>query len=154
MIIRKILYILIFISLTSCGYQPIYLKKDNSDFLINKIEVAGNKEINRKIISLLGLKENKDQKNSYNVTITSNKSIETIAKDKSGNPTVYKMILNVQFNIKNPNNQNDIIRSKDFDVDFVYNNKKNKFDLSQYQKNIEDNLINKITEEIIIFINI
>ena len=64
------------------------------------------------------------------------------------------MILNVQFNIKNPNNQNDIIRSKDFDVDFVYNNKKINLICHNIKKNIEDNLINKITEEIIIFINI
>ena len=36
---------------------------------------------------------------------------------------------------------------------FTYNNNSNKFELAQYQKNIEKNLTNKIAEEIIVFLN-
>ena len=39
-------------------------------------------------------------------------------------------------------------RSKQFNRSFTYNDRDNKFDLLQYQKNVENNLINKITEEI------
>ena len=44
------------------------------------------------------------------------------------------------------------MKDKNFISDFTYNNKENKFDLSQYQKEIEENLINKIIEKIYIFL--
>ena len=50
--------------------------------------------------------------------------------------------------------ENKIIKSKDFSSSFTYNNIENKFDLTQYQKSIELNLINKISEEIFIFLKL
>ena len=47
---------------------------------------------------------------------------------------------------------NEIKREKNFVSSFTYNNIENKFDLSQYQKNIEANLIQKLKEEIVIFL--
>ena len=41
-----------------------------------------------------------------------------------------------------------------FNENFSYNNIENKFDLSVYQKDVEDNLIKKMTDDIIIFINL
>tara|TARA_B100000795_G_C22739362_1_gene414646 strand:+ start:95 stop:280 length:186 start_codon:yes stop_codon:yes gene_type:complete len=47
-----------------------------------------------------------------------------------------------------------IVKKKQFSEDFTYNNNQNKFELSQYQKNIEMNLINEITEKIFIFLKL
>ena len=46
------------------------------------------------------------------------------------------------------------MRQKSFSKDFSYNNLDNKFDLANYQDDVENNLVNKIIEELIIFINI
>ncbi len=153
MIIKKLTFILIFFLLANCGYEAIYLKKNISNISINKIILEGNKQINRKIITRTNLSKNNNETYAYDLTLISNKTIESAAKDNSGNTSVYKTTITVKFYLKDPNNQNQIFKEKDFTSSFSYNNMKNKFDLSQYQKNIENNLINKIAEEIIIFLS-
>ena len=149
MIIKKILFILIFFSLTSCGYEPIYSKKNIKDISIKKIELTGDKKVNRNIISLTNLKEN-DRETGYNLIINSIKKIEIFSKNKEGNASVYRTTIEVNFSLKD---EDKIIKNKIFSSSFSYNNMANKFDLSQYQKNIETNLIDQIAEEIRIFLN-
>ena len=46
--------------------------------------------------------------------------------------------------------KNNISKSKiNFKETFEYNNQSNKFDLKQYENNIQNNLLNKITDDII-----
>ena len=45
-----------------------------------------------------------------------------------------------------------IIISQDFVEIFSYNNNTNKFDLSRYERNIEDNMVNELIEKIIIYL--
>ena len=47
---------------------------------------------------------------------------------------------------------NKIKNKKNFKESYVYNNSSNKFDLNQYEKNIENNLIEKIVTKIIIYL--
>ena len=151
--IKKFIFLIILINLVSCGYEPIYTKKGGLNISINKIETKGNKNINRRIISLAKIKENNNESYAYNLNLNSQKNITVVAKDKSGNASVYKTTINVELSLKNPKNQNAIVKTKNFNSSFSYNNIKNKFDLQEYQKNIEQNLINRIVEEITIFLN-
>ena len=57
----------------------------------------------------------------------------------------------LQLNVKILNNQK-VIKERNFLKEFSYNNKENKFDLNEYQNRIENNLIDKLIEELIIFI--
>jgi outer membrane lipopolysaccharide assembly protein LptE/RlpB len=154
MIIKKFIIISILLLLTSCGYETIYSKKNNSTVSINRIDLEGDKKISRKIISLTNIKENNSNDYAYNLTLISNKTIEAVSKNKSGNTSIYKTTINIEFYLKDPNDQNKIIKQKNFNSSFSYNNMDNKFDLSKYQKNIEENLINQIAEEITIFLNV
>ena len=56
-------------------------------------------------------------------------------------------------NLTIKNNKN-IIRYKSFSEEFAYNNKDNKFELVEYQENIKEDLINKIIEDTILFLNL
>ena len=47
-----------------------------------------------------------------------------------------------------------VTKSRSFLNEFTYGNKSNKFELNQYQNEIRNNLINKLTEEIILFMNL
>lgn len=147
---KKIFIFVLFVTLTSCGFEPIYSKK-NSDIVINKLELNGDKKINRKIISSLNIKEREKSELGYKLTLDSNKLIEIVSKDENGNASIYKTTLDVDISLSK---EDEIVRKKKFNLSFSYNNMKNKFDLSEYQKNIESNLISKITEEIFIFLNL
>jgi len=83
------------------------------------------------------------------LVIKSNKSLETVAKNAAGDAAIYKTTITVIVSIMDGNK---IVKDKNLISDFTYNNKENKFDLSQYQKEIEENLINKIIEKINIFL--
>ena len=147
---KKIIFVFL-LFITSCGYQPLYSGKNTSDFLFNKILLEGNKNINRKIISTLSFKEVPDNFDYDELIIISNKKIVETSKNSKGQVNSYRTEINVEFKIVN---NNEIMRQKSFSKDFSYNNLDNKFDLTSYQDEVENNLVNKIIEELIIFINL
>ena len=115
------------------------------------MELSGDKNINRKIISFLNLKENLEKQTGYSLKLNSNKILEIVSKEKTGNTSIYRTTINV--NVSLDDEDGKPIKQKEFSSNFTYNNMKNKFNLSEYQKNIDVNLLNKITEEIFIFLN-
>ena len=153
MIIKKLVFILTLLAVTNCGYEPIYSKKETLNISINKIELIGDKKINRSIVSFANLRETKNVNYSYNLNLNSSKKIEVVSKDSAGNVTSFKITIIVKFSLKDPSDQGAVIKSKNFRSSFIYNNKKNKFDLLQYEKIVEKNLVEKIAEEITIYIN-
>jgi len=148
--IKKIFIALIIITLTSCDYEPIYSKKNSTNILIDKIELNGNKKIDRTVLSALNLENNKIE-SGYTLIITSEKKLEIVSKDKTGNASAFKTTINVKILL---NKDDEIFKEKSFGESFTYNNMKNKFELSEYQKNIEINLVNKIAKEIFVFLNL
>ena len=148
--IKKIFFILLFF-ISSCGYQPIYINKSSKIYEFNKIIFDGDNYINKKIISILSIKENNEIDNKNIIDITSSFNTEEVSKNSKGQIEIYKSIINVDLQIKDIDNQ--VIQERNFAKDFTYNNKQNKFDLAQYQKSNKDDLINKIISDIIIFLN-
>jgi hypothetical protein len=134
--------------LTSCSYEAIYSKKNLNEIIIQDFQLNGDKKINRKIVSYLNLKENKDSQ--YVLILDSNKLIEIVSKNKAGKPSIYKTTVNVNINLMK---ENKVFKQKNFTESFTYSNMRNKFDLSQNQKSIELNLIDKIIEDLFIFLN-
>ena len=78
--------------------------------------------------------------------INSNKEINIISKDSKGDPSNFVMNIISEITILN---DEKIVKNKVFSESFNYKNSSNKFDLKQYEKNIEENLTNKIIENII-----
>ena len=151
---KNISYLLVFFIFLGCGYQPIFSKRDFNNILIKNYTFVGDKSINRKLTSFLNLNKNKDQKTSpYELILDSKKLIKTVAKDSLGNASIYKTNISVNFILKDLANNGKIIKSKTFSRSFSFSNMTNKFDLSQYQENVETNLVESLAEEIIIFIN-
>ena len=153
MILKKLVFVLTLLALTNCGYEPIYSKKETLNISINKIGLIGNKNINRSIVSLANLRETKNTNYSYDLSLNSSKKIEVVSKDSTGNATSFKITIIVNLSLKDPNDQGAVVKSKNFRANFIYNNKKNKFDLLQYEKIVERNLIIKIADEIAIYLN-
>ena len=148
--IRKIFYFLLIVALSGCGYESIYFNNNKLNLPIKEFELTGDKNVNRKIISILNLKKDNSKNTNYVLRLDSQKLLETAAKDKAGNATIFKTSLKIKIQLTK---NGKLINEKTFDDSFTYSNSEDKFNLSQYQRNIENNLINKIYEEITSFLN-
>ena len=144
----KSLILIIFLSLTltNCGFKPIYSSK-NSNFeiieILNKNENKNSFEIEKMIMAL----SNQKAPNKVKLEIDYKKSIETILKDRKGDPSKKK--LSITINLKAKNNKDNILVNKNFYEEFSYAVQSDKFNMSQYEDNIINNLNNKISNDII-----
>ena len=65
--------------------------------------------------------------------------------------TTLKTIVKIKLTILN---ENKIIKERMFSEGFSYNNKNNKFDLAKYQDEVKNNLVDKIIEQIDIYLSL
>ena len=146
---KKNLLILFFIFIIGCGYSPIFLSKDIK-FGIDEITFINKNEINYEIKSQLTRYQNNDSKSKiYDLRINTN-SIKSISlKDSKGDPKIFLIKIFVEITVMQSGKSKD---KKTFNKSFNYNNDTNKFNLSRYEKNIEKNMINKIIEEIDLYL--
>lgn len=147
----KNLLILFLFLITSCGYQPLYSKKNSDNFSFKNINSQGEKKINRYIISAMSFKKDSGNYFYNKLDLNSKKSILKTAKDAKGKPISFKMILEINLKIEDKQSKS---KEQIFSKEFSYENIDNKFDLSEYEIDIEKNLIDQIIEEIIIYLNI
>ena len=147
---KKILLIFVFL-LTNCNYQPIYINKSLNNVEFSKISINGDTDINRKIINSLSFKENEFDDTLNNLLIESSYNIQETSKNSKGQVESFRSQIIVNLII---NNKKKTILNKNFLQDFSYANKENKYELVQYQNEVKNNLINKIIEDIILFINL
>ena len=148
---KKLIFVVIALFiLNNCGYTPIYSSKNNNFYI--DISQKDRSKLNSKIENNIKKFSNQNSENTIQIEISSNKKINTISKDKKGDPSRFNMTISLTINILNKNNY-EINKTKSFTEKFDYNNNSNKFSLKQYEKDIEDNLINKIIERSIIYLS-
>ena len=149
--IKKIIIILSFFLLIGCGYEPIYSKKKlekNYNFSITNIEFEESSEINQILLSNLKMFMNiKNKLKLLNLKIKSSTNKTIISKNLKGNAERYLIEVRVNLIIF----ENEVFKKEFFFKEsFNYNSQTNKFNLNQYEKNIKENLISKISNNIIL----
>ena len=150
--IKKILLILTsLIFINSCGYQPIYVNKDIKNIEFFEIYLKGDKNVNRKIINSLSIKKNEFDSRLGELFIESVYTIDEISKNSKGQVISYRSKIEVSLMIKEGDK---VIKDVNFIEEFTYNNRDNKFDLTEYQKDIKNNIVIKILERIIVSLNV
>ena len=146
---KKIILYFCFLAIYGCaGYEPLFSTKELSYYVID-IENVSKNNLTEKISKRLKNYTSKGNgnKKGYKLEISSNMSNIISSKDGKGNVSSYKMIVNV----KVFNQDSDLLISTlNFNKDFVYNNQENKSNLDKYKKDIQENIINKISQDIII----
>jgi|TARA_B110000444_G_scaffold256672_1_gene293514 hypothetical protein len=147
----KKLFIVLILFFVGCGYEPIYLKSDQTFLEFNKITLIGDERINKRIIGIAGLKENNLSNTQDELTLQTDFIVKETSKNSKGQIETYRSIITIQLTIKN---EEKIIKSKSFLNEFSYNNKTNKFELTQFQNEIKNNLINKSSDEILLFLKL
>ncbi|MDA9697921.1 hypothetical protein N9U81_00780 [Candidatus Pelagibacter sp.] len=145
---KNIILLIILISLSSCsGYKPILTSKD-INFNILDIKVNENDRISNNIKKKLKIYSDQEQKeNTISLEINSVKQVYAIAKDSKGDDSVYEMRIITNIEIINLDTDNNKVK---FEEKFSFNNQSNKFELEQYKKDIQNDLIDKIVEKLIL----
>ena len=148
---KKIIFIVIALfMLNNCGYTPINSSKNNNFYI--EISQKDRNKLNSKIENNIKKYSNQNSENTIKLEISSNKKINVTSKDSKGDPSKFQMTITLNINILSKNNYK-INKTKSFFSNFNYNNNSNKFSLKQYEKEIEDTLINNIVEESIIYLS-
>ena len=149
---KNLKYIFIFFFLLSCGYTPIYQTDQNSKIRLDMINYSGDKKLGRSITKGIERLKNNKSDNIYDLNLIGSKKEDVASKDKKGNISTYKMVIEVDFNLESK--ENNKIFSKKFIKETTYNSMNNKFELSQYKLNLEKNMISQILQDINIYLNI
>ena len=140
-----LLFLFINFSLAGCGYNPIYVKNENSNFSISNIEFRGDREINNYIKSKLIKYKNNNNPNNYK--LENNSSFEKIAisKDKTGKITKNSLIVSLIVIVFYDGKEETISLTESFKFDKNNDN----FEQLKYENEIKNNLSDILISELI-----
>ena len=138
---------LVFIILCACSYEPI-LQNKKYDFQFVNIYFEGDSKINNIIKNDLMGRGNGLIK--YDIKFKTEKLKEILSSNEKGDPTVYKIQINISYILFEKNKN---ILENEISKQIIYNNINDKFELSQYEENVIDNLANNISSEILMSVN-
>ena len=142
-------HIFIYFFIVSCGYQPIFSGK-KVNFGIENLNYDKNNKIDSAINDNLKNYKNLENKDKIlDLEISSKINKITTSLDDRGDPKSFRLELEIKTIFKK---DNKLLDKKSFSKSHDYNNSTNKFDLKKYENSVKENLIGKITEEIIVYI--
>lgn len=145
---RKIYFLVLVLFFTNCsGYKPTFSSKD-LNFYIDKIMISENDKISYKIKKKLKpYTSKKINREIISLNINSSKKVKIIAKDNKGDASMFELVISSKIELLS----NELVQKKyKFDEKFTFKNQTNKFELEQYKRSLEDELIDKIFEKLIL----
>ena len=151
-ILKKIIIILLStLYLTSCGFTPIYSKK-NLDFQINNIQFEGDREIKAILLSNLSAYKTKEKdKYNYDLNIKSEKKVEIASKNIKGEATVYKIYINSIVEIFL---DDKLLLTKHYNNSSIYSSEKKIIKMKEVESRNLSNLSSKLASEIILTLSL
>ena len=138
--------IILSFTLNNCGFKPIYNSKDSNFGIIEILNKNENKNsflIEQTLMSL----SNQDAARKVKIEINFEQSVTTILKDSKGDPAKKKLSIRVNLIVKSKDS--DVLTNKTFSEEFSYDVQSDKFKMSQYEESITNNLISKISNDIV-----
>ena len=153
---KKIFTFLLFLFLSSCGYEAVYSLKNrvNYAFSISELNLIGDRQVNLKIKQMLKSYSNPNiVKGRIFLLKISSKSEKIItAKNAAGDATKFKneITVDVEVFIDEEFKSGFVITE-----DFIYNNNSNTTELRTYENQIKGNLaeaaVDKITLKLALY---
>ena len=144
---KRVLSFFILITLCSCsGYSPIFSSKQ-TNFYIDKIIITEDDKLIRKIVKNLKPYTINNGKRKIELELNLKLNETVILRDEKGD--VASQEIKITLDAKSILQEKKVERFK-FEEKFTFNNQSNKFELNQYKKNIQSNMIEKIYEDLIL----
>ena len=142
---KKIILLIFFTLFVSCGFKPMFSNTE-TNFSINKIEF--NNKLGKVINNNLKPYISREGKQfDYDIIISARENKIISLKDKKGDAVSFRLSLEIDLLVSE---NNEIKIEKNYTKKFDYNNTSKKFDLSKYEGEIKNSMLNKISEEIIL----
>ena len=138
---KNLILLILFLFFSSCGYTPIFSKKD-VNFSIENIEFFGDRFVKKRINHTLSVYKNKsDKEKKISLVITSLKNITIASKNSKGEIQTNRISIDVNVKIILPKNS---IVEKNFSKSSIYD----VVDRKSEQKLIENKLIENLSSAI------
>ena len=144
-IIPYFIFLILILSINSCGYTPIY-STTNLDLKFNKINYEPN-FLNKQIVQTLSTFSNPNSSKEYDIKINTLKEKNIVSKNSKGETETYEIKVTIELNVYDENTNN----LKKFSSKIKYNNNDNKFELNQYEIEIEKQIITDLIEKILLY---
>ena len=146
---KKIVLVLIFLILNNCGFTPLYSSK-NSNYNVISIEKNNSNSLTNYIQNSISVLSNENSEKNFKINFNFVEDIAVILKDSKGDPKKNRLTITVDLSIFSEDQS--LISVKEFSESFEYNIQDNKFNLKQYEKNIKFNIVEDITQQILVFL--
>ena len=148
MIKKNIIIVCLILFLNSCGFTPIYLKKNDIKFSIEQVNYSGDRDLNNFL--KINLDQYKNEKIDNKIFINAKSTYKKIilSKDGAGKVTNYQLEAEVIFIIK-PLNKKIIITEKK-----IIDSMDDKYEEARTERTIKQgfasSISNKLSSEIIL----
>ena len=146
---KKIILIVGILLISSCGYTPIYSSKESNYKIVN-FKKNINNSLTNYIQNSINVLSNENADKVLNIDLELKEEIVVILKDSKGDPAKNRLIITVNLSVFNESE--NLIASKIFSENFEYNIDDNKFNLKQYERNIKINLVEEITQQVLVYL--
>jgi predicted nucleic-acid-binding Zn-ribbon protein len=142
MIKKNIIILFLITFLANCGFTPVYVKNNNTNFSIEQIIFTGDRELNNFL--KINLNQYKNQKNNnkiYIETISTYKKI-IMSKNNAGEVTNYQLEAEVTFSIKPINKVIKFTEKK------IIEGMNDKFEEARYERSIKQSFAVSISSKL------
>jgi len=141
---KKIFLFISIFFIYNCGYSSLYLE-GKKDILINLKEITGDFELNNYIKNDLKISSDRDSSNIFELIAETKYEKIILTKDAAGVATDYRLDLSVKFTILSENN-----KTVSYKESFKIKNMNEKFEQSNYEKEIKKNFSENIKDKLIL----
>ena len=147
MIKKNIIIVCLILFLNSCGFTPIYLKKNDIKFSIEQVNFSGDRDLNNFLKMNLDQYKNDKIDNKISIDAKSTYKKIILSKDGTGKVTNYQLEAEVIFLIKSIDKEIKIIERK------IIDSMDDKFEEARHERTIKQSfassITNKLTSELI-----
>ncbi len=142
----KILVIILFFTLSQCGYSPIYSKYNEFNLRIDIDSIDGDKEINNIIRSNIKKISKENSNKKFIIKINTNYVKTILSKNQTGAASEYQLIATSNFTI------NDGKKISDFTIEekIVLSAESNIFKEKEYEITRKNAFANSISEKFLL----
>ena len=144
---KNLILLILFLFFSSCGYTPIFSKKD-VNFSIENIEFFGDRFVKKRINHTLSVYKNKsDKEKKISLVITSLKNIIVASKNSKGEIQTNRINIDVNVKIILPKNS---IVEKNFSKSSIYDVVDRKSEQKLIENKLIENLSSAIAQQVIL----